>query len=74
MSAGQADEKKWYYCARDPRGTRPGAWIVNGPYATYEEAMAEREKSKAFGLEVTVPFRAGNRAEAETICDTGRAI
>lgn len=42
-----------------------GRAIACGPYGTRDEAMKEREKSKAWDCVVSVPFIAYSKDEAE---------
>lgn len=43
-----------------------GTSVLCGPYTTREEAHGEREKAKAVDCQVSVPFPAVTREEAET--------
>ncbi len=42
-----------------------GKVIVCGPYSSNDEVKLEREKSKAWDCEVSVPFIASTKEEAE---------
>ena len=72
MSAGQAnaDAMKWFFCFRQTSPKPPGQWVVEGPYDTYERAKAEREAAKAWDADVTAPFAASTKAEAQGKCAT----
>lgn len=74
MSAEQTDTVEWYFCFRQTRPSPPGSWIAEGPYNTYEEAKAAREAAKAWDAEVSTPFRAYTKEEAQEKCDTGRTF
>jgi hypothetical protein len=69
MSTGHA-AMKWFFCYRLTSGARPGRWVVQGPYATYERAKDARQKAKAWDAEVSVPFPASTKEEAQGKCDT----
>ncbi|RVD58848.1 hypothetical protein EN866_19590 [Mesorhizobium sp. M2D.F.Ca.ET.223.01.1.1] len=56
---------KWYFKFRQIRPRPPGQWVLCGPYETLEKAKAERANSKAWDAEVSVPFGASSREEAE---------
>jgi hypothetical protein len=64
MRAGQADAMKWFFCFRQTSPKPPGAWVVQGPYDSYEKAKAKREAAKASDAEVSTPFRASTKEEA----------
>jgi hypothetical protein len=67
MSTEQADELKYYFGFRviNPAGS----WVVCGPYATNDQAMAARERAKASDAHVTIPFEARSKDEALPKCD-----
>ena len=56
---------KYWFGFRQIFPEPPGQWIVCGPYSSYEEAMKEREKSKAWDCEVTAVFSANDEREAQ---------
>lgn len=60
-------EAKWWFKFRQIIPRPPGGWVVCGPYSTYEEAKRARESAKAYDAEVTVPFSAASKDEAETV-------
>ena len=50
------------------RQTHPGPpsqAIACGPYASYDEAKRERESAKKWDCDVSIPFAASTKAEAE---------
>ena len=58
-------EKKFWFGFRQTSPKPPGQAIVCGPYSSYEEAKNEREKSKTWDCEVSIPFSADSKEEAE---------
>lgn len=48
------------------RLTNPnGAWVIKGPYYTYDEAIIVRNSLKSSDTEITAPFVADSYTEAE---------
>jgi hypothetical protein len=70
MSGKQMDVVKWFFCFRQTSPKPPGAWVVQGPYDSYEQAKAARAAAKAWDAEVSTPFSASTKAEAQGKCDT----
>ena len=56
---------KWYYWFRQTTPKPPGGWVLCGPFETYEVAKRDREISKAWDAELSVPFSASSQEEAE---------
>ena len=61
----QAKSKKYWFGFRQTIPRPPGKWVICGPYSSHEEAMKERERSKAWDAEVTLVFIADNEKEAQ---------
>ncbi|MDR6305923.1 hypothetical protein GGQ85_003649 [Nitrobacter vulgaris] len=71
MNAGQIDGK-WFFAFRQISSGSPGGWVLQGPFDTYDQAMAARQRSKnAYDAEVSSPFAARSRDEAQGKCDAG---
>ncbi|MHC2627252.1 hypothetical protein ACVIW2_009339 [Bradyrhizobium huanghuaihaiense] len=68
MSEERSDEMKYFFCFRQIIPAPPGGWVVAGPFDTYEQAKAEREKAKAWDAHVTTPFVAKDKVEAQSKC------
>lgn len=49
----------------------PGGWVVCGPYRSMDEAKAARNQAKAYDSEVSIPFFAATKAEAERMFPNG---
>jgi len=56
---------KWWFGFRQTTPKPPGQAIACGPYESYEKAKDERERSKAWDCEVSVPYSASSQEEAE---------
>ena len=56
---------KWWFGFRQTTPKPPGQAIARGPYESYEKAKDERERSKAWDCEVSVPYSASSQEEAE---------
>lgn len=61
------EEKKYWFGFKQTLPKPPGHAIVCGPYNSRDEAMRERENSKAWDCEVSIPFIAASKQEAEEI-------
>lgn len=57
------DDNQYYFKWRLRNPT--GEWVVCGPFGNYDQAKREREKSKAVDVEVTIPFLASSKEEAQ---------
>ena len=57
--------EKWWFGFRQTTPKPPGQSIANGPFDSYEQAKSERERSKALDCEVSIPFAATSKGEAE---------
>jgi hypothetical protein len=68
MITGQADKLKYYFGFRVINPV--SSWAVQGPYDTKDQAMAARERAKAWDAHVTTPFMASSKEEALPMCDT----
>ncbi len=62
------DDTRFYFCFRQIIPRPPGAWVLRGPYETYEQAMNARQRSKAWDADVGTPFSADSTPEAEKKC------
>lgn len=60
-----AEKTNYYFGFRQTKPGPPGHWVACGPYDTYDQAMSARDNSKAWDCEVTVPFVANSKEEAE---------
>ncbi|GAB6075124.1 hypothetical protein [Desulfurobacterium crinifex] len=58
-------ERKYWFGFRQTHPPPPGEWVPCGPYSSYEEAMRERNKAKAWDSQVTAVFTASNKEEAK---------
>ena len=58
-------ENKYWFGFRQTYPKPPGKAIACGPYDSYEEAKKERNQSKAWDCNVSVPFIADTKKEAE---------
>ena len=58
-------DEKWWFGFRQTSPKPPGQAIACGPYESYEKAKAERESSKAWDCEVSIPYSASSKKEAE---------
>jgi hypothetical protein len=74
MNIGQAQEMKWFFGFRQTSPSPPGRWIAEGPFDSYDRAKLEREGAKAWDAEVSTPFAAKTKAEAQAKCDSGRGF
>lgn len=74
MNAEQLDQLKYYFCFRQISGGSAGRWVVVGPFDTSDQALAERQRSKAVDAEVSMYFVASSKAEAQAKCDSGRGF
>jgi hypothetical protein len=72
MTAEQLDAIKWFFAFRQTSPRPPGVWVAQGPYDSYEQAKTAREGAKAWDAEVSVPFGARTKAEAQSKCDGGQ--
>ena len=61
------DKPGWYFAFRQTSPRPPGVWIACGPYDSYARASQERNQSKAWDCEVSVPYSAASKEEAEEI-------
>jgi hypothetical protein len=73
VSEGQID-KKWFFSFRQNVPGPAGALIAQGPFDTYEQAMAELEKALASNAEVSTPFSATTQVEAQEMIETDRSL
>lgn len=62
------DDAKFYFCFRQSYPRPPGAWIAQGPYETYDQAIDARQRAKAWDADVGTPFSAKSSAEAQERC------
>jgi hypothetical protein len=70
MTAEQVGAMKWFFAFRQISPRPPGVWVAQGPYDSYEQAKAAREAAKAWDAEVSAPFKAHTKAEAQGKCNT----
>lgn len=56
---------KWWFGFRQTIPKPPGQAIACGPYESYDKAKAERKRTKASDCEVSIPFTASSKDEAE---------
>ena len=61
------DKVEWYFGFRQTSPKPPAQWIACGPYDSYEKAAKERHRAKAWDCEVSVPYSATSKEEAEEI-------
>lgn len=69
-------QETWWFGCRETNAKRKSAVTaeVEGPFSTYEEAIAKREEMKSWSVNVSPPFTAENRDEAQREAEslTGR--
>jgi len=58
-------DEKWWFGFRQTIPKPPGQAIAYGPYESYDKAKTERKRSKARDCEVSIPFAASSKDEAE---------
>lgn len=58
-------DEKWWFGFRQTSPKPPGQAIACGPYESYDKAKAERESSKTWDCEVSIPYSAISKEEAE---------
>ena len=63
------DDAKFYFCFRQSFPQPPGAWVLQGPYDTYDQAKDARQRAKAWDADVGIPFSASCKTEAQEKCD-----
>jgi hypothetical protein len=59
------DNEKWWFGFRQTSPKPPGQAIACGPFGSYDEAKGERERSKAWDCEVSIPYSATSKEEAD---------
>ncbi len=64
-----SEPDRHYFCFRQTHPRPAGRWVCKGPYKSYDEAIFEREKAKAWDAEVGTPFVASDNMEAQARCD-----
>jgi hypothetical protein len=64
-TGAMSDDHQYYFKFRQIIPRPPGSWVVCGPYNTYDEAKRARETAKAWDAEVSIPFSASSKEEAE---------
>lgn len=64
-----SEANQYYFCFRQTHPRPAGRWVCKGPYKSYDEAIMERERSKAYDAEVGTPFLAATNADAQVRCD-----
>ncbi len=57
--------EKWWFGFRQTTPKPPGQAVACGPFDSYEIAKSERERSKAWDCEVSVPYASISKEEAE---------
>lgn len=62
---------QYFFKFRQTKPSPPGQWITCGPFDTYEQGKAERDKSKAWDAEVGNVFSAASIEEAKKKNDLG---
>lgn len=58
-------EESYWFGFRQTVPKPPGKAVACGPYKTWSDAKREREKAKAPDCDVSVPFTASSKEEAE---------
>lgn len=58
-------EGKWWFGFRQTSPKPLGQAIACGPYESYKKAKVERQNSKAWDCEVSIPYSASSKEEAE---------
>lgn len=57
----------YFYKFRQTSPKPPGAWVLCGPFESYEAAKADRQNSKQWDCELTSVFSASSKADAEAM-------
>ena len=58
------ESNKYWFGFRQTTPKPPGSAVPCGPYDSYEEALQERTKAKAWDCAVSTPFQASSKSEA----------
>ena len=58
------NDDKWWFGFRQTSPPPPAQGIPVGPFETYEQALEERQRSKAWDCDVSTPFVAKTKEEA----------
>lgn len=58
-------QDEFWFGFRQTSPPPPGQAIACGPFSSYEQAKIERERSKAWDCEVSTPFQASTKDEAD---------
>jgi len=65
---------QYYFGFRQVIPRPPGKWIAVGPYDSYDQAKVARENAKAADAQVSTPFLADSKEEAQAKCDDGKVF
>jgi hypothetical protein len=55
----------WWFAFRQSMPLPPRMGIAIGPFESHREAVEQRQRSKAWDCDVSEPFQAGSKQEAE---------
>jgi len=58
-------EEKYWFGFRQTSPSPPGQAIACGPFSSYEQARIERKRAKAWDCEVSIPFQASTKEQAD---------
>jgi hypothetical protein len=62
-----SDDIRWYFAFRQTVPRPPGKWIACGPYDSYQQALDERRRTKQWDCEVSIPYSAASKKDADEI-------
>jgi len=62
-----SDDIRWYFAFRQTIPGPSGQWIACGPYDSYEQALEERRRAKHWDCEVSTPYSATSKKDADEI-------
>ena len=58
-------ETKWWFAFRQSVPSPPGTGIAIGPFDSHREVVEGRQRTKAWDCDVSEPFQAESKEEAE---------
>jgi len=63
------ESKLWWFGFRQVIPRPSGRWVACGPYRSHREAMEARDRAKAIDAELSTPFKASSKIEAQDKAD-----
>lgn len=58
---------RYFYRFRQTHPSPPGSWVSCGPFETYEQAVADRKRSKEWDCELSHVFASATKKDAEKV-------